>query len=107
MRRALLLVLAWLLPALPAAAAPAHAPDELSIGVTQFPSTLNPLIDQMFVKDYVLGAVDRPLVSYDPDWKLVCMLCTELPSFENGRARKVDLGNGKTGKIGRASCRER
>ena len=25
------------------------------------------------------------------------MLCTELPSFENGLARKLDLGNGKTG----------
>ncbi|HEV8016679.1 MAG TPA: peptide ABC transporter substrate-binding protein [Stellaceae bacterium] len=97
MRRALFIVLAWLLPALAAAAAPAHAPDELSVGVTQFAATLNPVIDQMFVKDYVLGAVDRPLVTYDPDWKLVCMLCTELPSFENGRAQKIDLGDGKTG----------
>ena len=97
MRRALLVLLACLPPALSAAAAPAHAPDELSIGVTQFASTLNPVIDEMFVKDYVLGAVDRPLVTYDPDWKLECMLCTELPSFENGRARKIDLGNGKTG----------
>ena len=87
----------WLAVGPPAAAAPSHAPDELSIGVTQFPSTLNPLIDQMFVKDYVLGAVHRPLVSYDADWKLVCMLCTELPSFDNGRAQKVDLGDGKTG----------
>jgi peptide/nickel transport system substrate-binding protein len=97
MRRAFFIVLAWLLPALAVAAAPVHAPDELSVGVTQFASTLNPVIDQMFVKDYVLGAVARPLVTYDPDWKLVCMLCTELPSFDNGRAQKVDLGNGKTG----------
>jgi peptide/nickel transport system substrate-binding protein len=97
MRRALLIVLAWLLPALPAAAAPARAPDELSVGVTQFAATLNPVIDDMFVKDYVLGAVDRPLVTYDPDWKLICMLCTELPSFENGRAQKIDLGDGKSG----------
>ena len=57
MRRALLLLIGLLLAAGPAAAAPAHAPDELSIGVTQFPSTLSPVIDQMFVKDYVLGAV--------------------------------------------------
>jgi len=96
MRRVLLLVLGLLLPAVSAGAA-ARAPDELSIGVTQFASTLSPVIDQMFIKDYVLGAVVRPLVSYDPDWKLVCMLCTELPSFDNGRAQKVDLGNGKTG----------
>ena len=97
MRRALLLLIGLLLAAGPAAAAPLHAPDELSIGVTQFPSTLSPVIDQMFVKDYVLGAVQRPLVSYNADWKLECMLCTELPSFENGRAKKVDLGGGKTG----------
>jgi peptide/nickel transport system substrate-binding protein len=96
MRRALF-VIGFLLSAVAAEAAPSHAPDELSIGVTQFPSTLSPVIDQMFVKDYVLGAVVRPLVTYDPDWKLQCMLCTELPSFENGRAQKVDLGNGKTG----------
>ncbi len=97
MRRVLLLLIGLLLAAGPAAAARAHAPDELSIGVTQFPSTLSPVIDQMFVKDYVLGAVVRPLVTYNADWKLECMLCTELPSFENGRARKVDLGDGKTG----------
>jgi peptide/nickel transport system substrate-binding protein len=97
MRRVLLLLLGLLLPAVPAGAAPSHPPDELSIGVTQFASTLNPIIDQMFIKDYVLSAVDRPLVTYDPDWKLVCMLCTELPSFENGRAQKVDLGDGKAG----------
>ena len=96
MRRLLLFVIGLLLAAGPAAAA-LRAPDELSIGVTQFPSTLNPVIDQMFVKDYVLGAVQRPLVTYNADWKLECMLCTELPSFENGRAKKVDLGDGKTG----------
>jgi peptide/nickel transport system substrate-binding protein len=102
MRRGILLLMGLLLAAgffqwVPAAAAPAHAPDELSIGVTQFPSTLSPVIDQMFVKDYVLGAVVRPLVTYNADWKLECMLCTELPSFDNGRAQKVDLGDGKTG----------
>ncbi|HVA15371.1 MAG TPA: peptide ABC transporter substrate-binding protein [Stellaceae bacterium] len=97
-RRAIILLFGFLLStAISAAAAPSRPPDELSIGVTQFPSTLNPIIDEMFVKDYVLGAVRRPLVSYDPDWKLVCMLCTELPSFDNGRARQVDLGDGKTG----------
>jgi peptide/nickel transport system substrate-binding protein len=97
MRRVLLLLIGLLLAAGPAAAASSRAPDELSIGVTQFPSTLSPVIDQMFVKDYVLGALVRPLVTYNADWKLECMLCTELPSFENGRAQKVDLGDGKTG----------
>ena len=31
----------------------------LSIGITQFPSTLNPIIDQMLAREYVLGAVRR------------------------------------------------
>ena len=78
-------------------AAPVRAPDELAIGITQFPSTLNPLIDAMTAKDYVLAMVRRPLTTYDADWKLVCMVCVELPSFANGLAEKVDLGEGKTG----------
>jgi peptide/nickel transport system substrate-binding protein len=41
--------------------------------------------------------VRRPLTTYDARWKLVCMLCVTLPSFENGLAQKLDLGNGKTG----------
>lgn len=101
MRRATILLLGILISitgAIEAAsAAPARAPDELAIGITQFPSTLNPLIDAMTAKDYVLAMVRRPLTTYDADWKLVCMVCVALPSFTNGLAEKVDLGNGKTG----------
>jgi peptide/nickel transport system substrate-binding protein len=80
-----------------ALAGPAAAKDELVIGITQFPSTFHPLIDAMLAKTYVLGLVRRPFVMYDKDWKLVCMLCTELPSFENGRAKVEDLPDGKKG----------
>ena len=38
---------------------------ELTIGITQFPSTLNPSIDVMAAKSYVLGAVLRPFTVYD------------------------------------------
>ena len=79
---------------LPARAA-AH--EELSIGIVQFPVTLNPNIDAMAAKSYVLGHDHRPFTVFDADWKLVCMLCTELPSFENGRAVQIDLPDGKTG----------
>ena len=34
---------------------------ELRIGITQFPSTLNPLIDSMLAKSYVLAMTRRPL----------------------------------------------
>ncbi|MEE9139907.1 MAG: peptide ABC transporter substrate-binding protein [Alphaproteobacteria bacterium] len=74
--------------------------DELVIGVTQFPSTFHPSIDAMLAKSYVLYMTRRPFTVFDPKWELVCMLCTELPSLENGRARLEELpegvGDGRT-----------
>jgi peptide/nickel transport system substrate-binding protein len=75
----------------------AQPKDELVIGITQFPSTFHPLFDPMWTKTYILGMAQRPLVTYDKDWKLVCMLCTELPTIENGRLKPVDLPDGKKG----------
>ena len=95
MRRALLAL--FLLFAQSAQAAPARVADELAIGITQYPSTLTPMIDAMLAKSYVLGMVRRPLTTYDADWHLVCMLCVELPSFENGLAERLELPEGKTG----------
>ncbi|MGH6995421.1 MAG: peptide ABC transporter substrate-binding protein, partial [Stellaceae bacterium] len=94
MRRVLLVILCLLLPA---AAQSAERADELAIGISQFPATLNPLIDPMVAKSYVLGMVRRPLTVYDANWQLVCMLCETLPSFANGLAQKIALPGGKTG----------
>jgi peptide/nickel transport system substrate-binding protein len=94
MRRALIILLCLLFPA---AVQAAERADELSIGIIQFPSTLNPLIDPMLAKQYVLAMARRPLTTYDANWNLVCMLCETLPSFENGLARKLSLSGGKTG----------
>jgi peptide/nickel transport system substrate-binding protein len=71
--------------------------DSLTIGIIQFPSTLNPNIDAMAAKSYVLGMALRPFTVFDADWKLVCLLCTKLPSIENGLAVPVDLADGKKG----------
>ena len=90
--RLLVLALASLL-----AAAPAKAKDELTIGMTQFPATLHPMIDSMAAKSYVLAMARRPLTTYDKDWKLVCLMCVELPTVENGGARRVALPDGKEG----------
>ena len=83
-RRVALLVglLAWG-GTMPAGAAEHEA---LSIGITQFPATLNPNIDVMAAKSYVLGMTLRPFTVYDAEWKLACLLCTELPSIANGLA---------------------
>lgn len=58
---------------------------DLTIGVSQFPATFHPAIDSMLAKSYVLGAVRRPITVYDENWELICMLCTELPTPDNGR----------------------
>jgi len=81
--------------AAPASAEAKH--DTLTIGMTQFPATLNPLIDSMLAKSYVLAMVRRPLMTFDAQWQLICMLCTEVPTFENGLAVKEDLGDGNQG----------
>jgi len=80
-----------------AIATPAAARDTLTIGMTQFPSTFNPSIDAMLAKAYVLGMTRRPFTVYDKDWKLVCMLCTELPTIENGKAKLEPTPDGREG----------
>lgn len=71
--------------------------DTLTIGITQYPSTFHPNIDSMLAKSYILGFVRRPFTVYDPEWKLVCMLCTELPTIENGGAKPETTPDGKQG----------
>ena len=82
-----------------AASGPAGAAvhDRLTIGVTQYPATLNPNIDVMAAKNYVLGFALRPFTVYDADWKLVCLLCTELPTLDNGRAVLTTQPDGSKG----------
>lgn len=94
MRRLVALLLFALASAI---ATPAAARDTLTIGITQFPSTFHPSIDAMLAKAYVLGMARRPFTVYDKDWKLVCMLCTELPTIENGKAKLERTPDGKEG----------
>ena len=70
---------------------------ELKIGITQFPSTFNPNIDAMLAKTYILAMTRRPITAYDQDWQLVCLLCTELPTLENGLAVRETTPDGKDG----------
>ncbi|MDJ0951472.1 MAG: peptide ABC transporter substrate-binding protein [Alphaproteobacteria bacterium] len=67
------------------------AKDELVIGITQFPANFNPLIEAMLAKSYILAMATRPITSFDKDWALVCLLCTTLPTIENGLAEIEDL----------------
>jgi peptide/nickel transport system substrate-binding protein len=80
--------------ALPAAAQPR---DQLAIGLTQYPATLHPSIESMAAKSYVHGFTLRPITVYGPDWQLTCMLCTRLPTIENGDAVRETAPNGNPG----------
>src|SRR3954454_7628553 len=83
---------------LSALAAPARAKDELVLAMTQTPGTWNPLISSMLAKSLISNMTARPLTAWNADWKLVCLVCTELPTIENGKARVIDLpDDGKGG----------
>ncbi len=74
---------------LPAQADPHHT---LTIGVSSFPSTLHPAVDPELVKVYALGFADRPVTTYDANHQLICLLCTEIPTLENGGAKLEGAG---------------
>ena len=88
-------LIALLLLALPAAAQPAR--DTLNIGITQYPSTLHPNIENMVAKSYTLGFTRRPITAYDADWQLICLLCETLPTLENGLAVRETTPEGRPG----------
>lgn len=83
--------------ALGAFASPVQAKDELVVAMTQMPGTWNPIISSMLAKSLIANMTARPVTAYDADWKLVCLVCTELPTIENGKAMVVDLVDGKKG----------
>lgn len=78
-------------------AAAAQPRDVLTIGITQYPSTLHPNIENMAAKSYVLGFTRRPLNARDADWALVCLLCETLPTLENGLAARETTPDGRPG----------
>jgi len=79
------------------AAPAAFARDTLTIGITQYPSTFHPNIENMAAKSYVLGFARRPLTAHDAEWRLVCLACETLPSLENGLAVRETTPAGRPG----------
>ena len=91
--RVFVFLLALLLDPVPLLA----AQKELAIGISQFPSNFNPLINSMLAKSYMLALARRPITVYGGDWKLICMLCTELPDIAKGTAVFETTAEGKPG----------
>ena len=62
----------------------AQAKDSLVIGVAQFPASLHPYISSQTVQFYTLGFAQRPITAFSTEGKPMCLLCTDLPTLENG-----------------------
>ena len=79
------------------AAGPVQAKDDLVIGIAEFPSSLHPSIDPLLIKNYIIGFTIRTVTTYDATGKLICLLCTDVPTLENGLAKIEDRPDGKKG----------
>jgi peptide/nickel transport system substrate-binding protein len=77
--------------------AAAQGKDELVIGVGQFPQGFHPNLASHVVLSLIHGMTRRPFTVYDPDWKLTCLLCTELPSRAAGTIRDWTTPDGEPG----------
>ncbi|WP_299620131.1 peptide ABC transporter substrate-binding protein [Pelagibius sp.] len=73
------------------------AAEELRIGMSQYPTTLHPNMEASVAKSYVMSMTQRPMTVYDHEWQLICMLCVELPSIEDGTAVPEPLPEGVEG----------
>ena len=87
-------VVACVVGALPAGAAPR---DTLNIGMVQFPPDMHPYITVTSIKDYVLNTARRPMVGYSEKGEVLCVLCTDLPTLANGRAKLIKRPDGSDG----------
>ncbi len=81
---------------LAASVVPVAAKDDLVIGIGEFPASLHPLIDALSIKSYVVGFGQRAITAYVKD-RLICLLCTDVPSLDNGLAKIVDEPGGSKG----------
>ena len=55
----------------------------LTIGISQEPNTLNPLLNTMTTGFEIIGLINRGLTVWDNDWNLVPDLAEEIPSIKN------------------------
>lgn len=59
----------------------------LAIALRQFPADLNPLYASTPEAAFINGFLRRPVTAFDAKRQLVCILCTEIPTVENGKAQ--------------------
>lgn len=71
--------------------------ETLTMGMSQFPPDMHPYITTTSIKDMVLLAVNRPMLGYNKDGSLLCLLCTRVPTLETGDATLVSRPDGTEG----------
>lgn len=96
---ALTIIAAAAICSIPFWSTPSWAADKsrLTIGMSQYPATLSPVFESMMAKAYVLAMARRPITVYDQDWRPTCLVCTKLPSLEDGTAVWETAENGDPG----------
>ena len=58
---------------------------------------MHPSMDASVARSYILNMAYRSLTAFDADWELTCLLCTELPTLENGLAVLEPQPDGSNG----------
>src|SRR3989338_7103685 len=62
---------------------------QIIVGMTQEPDTLDPLFSGMAASFEVLGLIFEDMIERDDNWNYHPRLVTEIPSFENGLAKRL------------------
>lgn len=71
--------------------------DSITIGMAQFPPDMHPFITNTSIKDVIMATSRRVMTGFSADGRVVCMLCTEVPSLANNRARIIHRPDGTDG----------
>lgn len=87
-----MIALSLVLAASLAQTARAEAPKVLTIGMSQEPDTLHPVVSTMSVSQSIRNMVLLPIAAVNEAWKWECWLCVQIPTIENGGAKVVDDG---------------
>ncbi len=95
MRLPLIALALLALPFMPQALA--QPKETLRIGMVQFPPDMHPNITNTSIKDYILATSRRLMTGFTDTGRVICILCTEVPTLANGRARVVARADGTPG----------
>lgn len=70
---------------------------DLVVGMVQFPADMHPNITNSSIKDYIANTARRPMTGFSAAGQVICLLCTEVPSLANGRAKIIPRPDGAPG----------